>query len=544
MAPEEDKDRMDSDDIIEEITNNMKLEPSFSNHKNDVYLESLQAIANDPQNKNAENIETLHKALSSALSFHKSFMDSVVEKCKSDHAKHVELQRKVKSLESENIECKGKHEKMEERLSETKKNEKMILSEVHEMLSEFAVEHKMSPIQETQPKPAFKRAKSVHLNNLKTDLHHKKSRIELLQFQLKSQEEQFDNEYNILSEELKKCKKELLEAEISNADLLDREKQNKLDLDTAISDCEEMRKTYGNLEQKVVEERTEREAVTAQMLAMEKDHSRVKAELTQAHEISEAKLKERLMEQEEKCKMLEKQIDNLEVEKAGLEVEIKVLNNSPKDSFFGGGQEQQTQMLKMSKQMGQSVKKLEIEGRRIQEAEDRIKELESELREGQAERRKMHNIIQDLRGNVRVFARIRPFLSGDNVGDDASPCVVPKNENELKLRMGEDEPWQHKFSFDKVFPPSAGQEAVFEDASEFIQSALDGYNVCLFSYGQTGSGKTHTMQGSGLGQMRGIIPRSLEQVGKCKLKLEQDGWSYEIKVSVYGKCLPQARLSQ
>jgi len=110
--------------------------------------------------------------------------------------------------------------------------------------------------------------------------------------------------------------------------------------------------------------------------------------------------------------------------------------------------------------------------------------------------------------------------------------------------MGEDEPWQHKFSFDKVFPPSAGQEAVFEDASEFIQSALDGYNVCLFSYGQTGSGKTHTMQGSGLGQMRGIIPRSLEQVGKCKLKLEQDGWSYEIKVRVYGKCLPQARLSQ
>merc|ERR1712038_1533954 len=69
------------------------------------------------------------------------------------------------------------------------------------------------------------------------------------------------------------------------------------------------------------------------------------------------------------------------------------------------------------------------------------------------------------------------------------------------------------------------------EVSEFVQSALDGYNVCLFSYGQTGSGKTHTMQGSGNGQMRGLIPRAIEQVGQYKNELERDGWEYDMQVS-------------
>ena len=46
--------------------------------------------------------------------------------------------------------------------------------------------------------------------------------------------------------------------------------------------------------------------------------------------------------------------------------------------------------------------------------------------------------------------------------------------------------------------------------SQFVQSALDGYNVSLFAYGQTGSGKTHTMFGTG--EDIGIIPRAMQQI--------------------------------
>jgi kinesin family protein C1 len=64
-----------------------------------------------------------------------------------------------------------------------------------------------------------------------------------------------------------------------------------------------------------------------------------------------------------------------------------------------------------------------------------------------------------------------------------------------------------------------------------VQSALDGYNVCLFSYGQTGSGKTHTMQGSGTGVMRGIIPRAVEQIlGQIK-NLQNCRWKYQMTAS-------------
>lgn len=34
---------------------------------------------------------------------------------------------------------------------------------------------------------------------------------------------------------------------------------------------------------------------------------------------------------------------------------------------------------------------------------------------------------------------------------------------------------------------------MFEDTRHLVQSAIDGYNVCIFAYGQTGSGKTHTI---------------------------------------------------
>jgi kinesin family protein C1 len=124
---------------------------------------------------------------------------------------------------------------------------------------------------------------------------------------------------------------------------------------------------------------------------------------------------------------------------------------------------------------------------RIEARDRRISELEEQLLTGEQLRRALHNRIQELRGNIRVYVRTRPFLPNDGVSTSSSIDILPDGESlAIQGRRGEN---AHAFTFDKVFAPSAGQDIVFDEVSEFVQSALDGYHVCLFSYGQTGSGK-------------------------------------------------------
>uniref|UniRef100_J3NA46 Kinesin motor domain-containing protein n=1 Tax=Oryza brachyantha TaxID=4533 RepID=J3NA46_ORYBR len=148
------------------------------------------------------------------------------------------------------------------------------------------------------------------------------------------------------------------------------------------------------------------------------------------------------------------------------------------------------------------------------------------------ENRKLYNQIQDLRGNIRVYCRVRPFLPGKV---SSSSSVAGLEDRTITVmtpsKYGKDA--RKSFTFNRVFGPLATQEQVFADMQPLIRSVLDGYNVCIFAYGQTGSGKTFTMSGPKVltEEGLGVNYRALNDLFDIQAQ-RKDTFCYEISVQM------------
>lgn len=178
-----------------------------------------------------------------------------------------------------------------------------------------------------------------------------------------------------------------------------------------------------------------------------------------------------------------------------------------------------------------------------QNQNQRLQEMEEQQHQWEMERRRLHNMVQELKGNIRVFCRVRPLLAAElEVQTGMEHLQFPAHDNKALVLLKEEQSHigrerkddvRYDFSFDRVFPPSASQEEVFQEISLLVQSALDGYHVCIFAYGQTGSGKTFTMEGPDPRdpQRRGMIPRAVSHVFNGAKDMGGRGWQYEFKAS-------------
>ncbi|KAJ8459696.1 hypothetical protein OPV22_032622 [Ensete ventricosum] len=173
--------------------------------------------------------------------------------------------------------------------------------------------------------------------------------------------------------------------------------------------------------------------------------------------------------------------------------------------------------------------------RTVDDLQDRLAEAEFQIVEAEKLRKKLHNTILELKGNIRVFCRVRPLLPDSDLSDTDREVVSYPTSIEY-LGRGIDlthNAQMYSFTFDKVFNHEASQEDVFVEISQLVQSALDGYKVCIFAYGQTGSGKTYTMMGNtGCAEQKGLIPRSLEQIFQTSQSLQCQGWKYKMQASI------------
>lgn len=147
------------------------------------------------------------------------------------------------------------------------------------------------------------------------------------------------------------------------------------------------------------------------------------------------------------------------------------------------------------------------------------------------ENRKLYNQVQDLKGSIRVYCRVRPFLPGQT---NYMSSVDYIEEGSITINtFSRNAKAQRSFHFSKVFGPSSSQEEVFADTQPLIRSVLDGYNVCIFAYGQTGSGKTYTMSGPKVltEENQGVNYRALDDLFLLAGE-RKDIFSYDIYVQM------------
>ncbi|NXW78032.1 KIFC3 protein, partial [Hirundo rustica] len=198
----------------------------------------------------------------------------------------------------------------------------------------------------------------------------------------------------------------------------------------------------------------------------------------------------------------------------------------------------------------------------IEEVHSTNKELLRKYRRELQLRKKCHNELVRLKGNIRVFGRVRPITKEDGEGPEAANAVTFDADDDAVLYLlhkGK----QVSFELDKVFPPQASQEEVgatihaagvkrggshllltlpclsqvFQEVQALVTSCIDGYNVCIFAYGQTGAGKTYTMEGTAANP--GINQRAL-QLLFSEVRGKAADWDYTITVSaaeIYNEAL-------
>ena len=165
-----------------------------------------------------------------------------------------------------------------------------------------------------------------------------------------------------------------------------------------------------------------------------------------------------------------------------------------------------------------------------------ISNLKFELSSAESYRSLLHNQIQELKGNLRIFCRIKPIAL-----DTFSVISItnPKDPHMLELKHPNNAK-PTAFFFDKIFDSCYKQKAIFHEIEPFVQSCIDGDQVSILAYGQTGSGKTFTLEGEGLEESdenmiienSGIMPRAIEFIFHEKKRLEILGRSLRFSMSI------------
>ncbi|XVF16068.1 hypothetical protein REPUB_Repub09cG0209100 [Reevesia pubescens] len=228
---------------------------------------------------------------------------------------------------------------------------------------------------------------------------------------------------------------------------------------------------------------------------------------------------------EQECKALQLQVSELEKKLEGVTGELAVSESTLaiRNADFASLQNNLKELEELREMKEDIDRKNEQTAAILKMQGAQLAELESLYKEEQVLRKRYFNTIEDMKGKIRVFCRVRPLNEKEMVEKDRK-VLTGLDEFTVEHPWKDDKPKQHMY--DRVFDDNATQEDVFGDTRYLVQSAVDGYNVCIFAYGQTGSGKTFTIYGSDSNP--GLTPRAIAELFKI-LRRDSNKFSFSLK---------------
>ena len=365
--------------------------------------------------------------------------------------------------------------------------------------------------------PLQERISSEEKEKLKEDIASKEEKLRLVEEKnkdlvadlnnLERQLISFEEKYSRIEEQLKVSEDSLSKernAKDEVMSLLEQTRQG-MEVDAQVtksleeakkSDAEEISRLYNDL--KALEGRSNADSMRL-MEEINKKEKLLLAEEARLSSLNETihQMKEKHEDERENLRLQHQKVIGSLNNKLNSEQElVENLRNELKEE----------RLVKMQKELerNEAFQEMTSCSQRASEAERKLDEMKSMIEEAkglflnneklhralhiETERRKnLHNKIEDMKGKIRVYVRIRPISSKElEQGyreilnkEDQRMCSMPPDDEKVNSTS---KSWE----FDQIFSGHDGnsQEAIFKDTRLLITSAIDGFNVCIFAYGQ------------------------------------------------------------
>ena len=154
---------------------------------------------------------------------------------------------------------------------------------------------------------------------------------------------------------------------------------------------------------------------------------------------------------ERKLKGLEDELNSKMTEISGLKNSVAELSSSRAgiEASLAGAK---TELEAARNQITDLLSECKAKAEEIKASLELQEEMKGKMIWGETERRRLHNMVQELKGNIRVFCRMRPLLGEEKESGDESRHVNISSEKNMELTKfadGGTKNSKYDFEFDK-----------------------------------------------------------------------------------------------